>query len=162
MIMDAKVTLPSDTEIVITRTFDAPREVVFAVWTTPEYVRRWWTSPDAPLIVCEIDLRVGGRWRYVSRNAAGVELGWYGSYLEIDPPRRLVSTEGFEGGSGAEAITELVLTENDARTTMIITVRCPTREHRDDLISSGTEVGLNRSLRRIDALLQPTPTKEYS
>ena len=159
MINETAVTLPSETEIMITRTFDAPRELVFTVWTTPDLVRRWWTSPDAPLVVCEIDLRVGGRWRYVSRDADGTELGWYGTYRVIDRPRRLVSTEGFEGNPGVEAISELRLTEQQGRTTMIITVRHGSREHRDNHVSSGMEAGLNRSLRRIDAILDQL-TKE--
>lgn len=159
MIDTAMVTLPSDTEIMITRIFDAPRDLVFTVWTTPEYVSRWWTSTDAPLIVCEIDLRVGGRWRYVSRDASGTELGWYGTYQVIDRPRRLVSTEGFEGNPSVEAISDLLLTEHDGQTTMIITLRCTSQEHRDNLVSSGMEAGLNRSLRRIDAILDQL-TKE--
>lgn len=155
MINGTVVTLPSETEIMITRTFDAPRELVFTVWTTPDLVRRWWTTSDAPLVVCEIDLRVGGRWRYVSRDAGGTELGWYGTYRVIDRPRRLVTTEGFEGNPGVEATTELRLTEDQpaGRTSMIITVRHASREHRDDHVSSGMEAGLNRSLRRIDAIL---------
>lgn len=155
MINTTAVTLPGDTEIMITRTFDAPRELVFTVWTTPDLVRRWWTSSDAPLVVCEIDLRIGGRWRYVSRDHNGTELGWSGTYQSIDRPRRLVTTEGFEGNPGVEAITELRLTEEpvQSRTTMIITVRHASREHRDNHVSSGMEAGLNRSLRRIDAIL---------
>lgn len=153
MINPTSVTLPSDTEIMITRTFDGPRELVFTIWTTPEYVRRWWTSTDAPLIVCEIDLRVGGRWRYVSRDAVGTELGWFGVYRVIEAPRRLVTTEGFEGNPGVEAITDLTLTERDGRTTMTITVRHASREHRDNHVSSGMEGGLNRSLRRVDGIL---------
>lgn len=153
MINTTTVTLPSDTEILITRTFDAPRELVFTVWTTPEYVRRWWTSTDAPLIVCEIDLRVGGRWRYVSRDAAGTELGWFGTYRQIEAPRRLVTTEGFEGNPGVQAISDLTLTERAGRTTMTVTVRHASREHRDNHVSSNMEAGLNRSLRRIDGIL---------
>lgn len=153
MIGEMTVTVPSDTEILITRTFAAPRDLVFTVWTTPEYVRRWWTSTEAPLVVCEIDLRVGGRWRYVSRDTVGTELGWFGTFQVIDRPRRLVSTEGFEGNPEVEAISDLVLTEEHGRTTMMITVRCTSKEHRDNLVSSGMEAGLNRSLSRIDDIL---------
>ena len=159
MINTTTVTLPSETEIVITRTFEAARELVFTVWTTPEYVRRWWTSTEAPLIMCEIDLRVGGRWRYVSRDASGVELGWSGVYRVIEAPRRLVTTETFEGSPGVEAITTLGLTERAGRTTMTITVRHDSQENRDNHVSSGMEAGLNRSLRRIDDILDQL-TKE--
>ena len=103
----ATVSLPSDLEIVIQRVFDAPAAVVFEVWTSPEYVRRWWSGEDAQLVVCDIDLRVGGSWRYVTRDGDGIELGWHGTYRAIEPPRRLVSTEVFEDYPEGEALDTL-------------------------------------------------------
>ena len=112
----AVVTLPSDREILITRAFDAPAALVFKAWTTPELVRRWWGFESSPLVVCDIDLRPAGAWRYVTREADGTELGWHGTYLEIEVPRRLVSTEVFEGYPEGEAQNTLTLTERDGTT----------------------------------------------
>ena len=100
----ATVTLPSDREIVITRVFDAPAALVFRAWTTPELVRRWWGFETSPLVICDIDLRIGGSWRYVTRDPDGTELGWHGEYREIDAPHRIVSTEVFEGYPDAESV----------------------------------------------------------
>ena len=100
----ATVTTPSDREILITRTFDAPAARVFDAWTTPEHVRQWWGSDDAPMVECDIDLRVGGAWRYVTRGTDGTEFAWHGTYREVERPGRLVSTEVFEGFPDAEAV----------------------------------------------------------
>jgi uncharacterized protein YndB with AHSA1/START domain len=149
----AVVTLPSDRDILITRTFDAPASLVFRAWTTPELVRRWWGFESSPLVVCEIDLRPGGAWRYVTRDADGTELGWYGTYVEVDDPRRLVSTEVFEGYPDAEAQNTLTLTEHDGTTVLAIRVLHRSRENRDGHIASGMENGLQHSLDRIEDLL---------
>src|SRR5688500_2443345 len=93
----AVVTLPSDTEILITRDFDAPAHLVFKAMTTPELVKRWWGFETSQWEVCEIDLRVGGRWRYVTTEEGGFQVAFHGDYREIDAPHRLVSTEVFEG-----------------------------------------------------------------
>ena len=149
----AVVTLPSDTEIVITREFDAPAALVFTAWTTPEMVRCWWGYETAPLVVCDIDLRPGGTWRYVSRQPDGAELGWHGEYLEVDAPRRLVSTEVFEGYPDAAAVNTMTLTEVDGTTTMSVLVRHTSKEHRDGHIRSGMERGMQVTLDRLDGLL---------
>jgi uncharacterized protein YndB with AHSA1/START domain len=149
----AVVTLPSDREILITRTFDAPAALVFTAWTTPELVRRWWGFETSPLIVCDIDLRPGGSWRYVTREPDGSELGWHGTYLEIGAPHRLVSTEVFEGYPDAEARNTLSLAEHDGVTDLSITVLHRTRENRDGHIASGMEGGLQHSLDRVEDLV---------
>src|SRR5690242_17475058 len=118
----AVVTLPSDREIRIERVFDAPAALVFKAWTTPEYVSRWWGDPEAPVVLCDIDLRPGGAWRYVTRNADGSEFGWHGVYSVVDAPDRLVTTEVFEGFPDAEAQNTLTLTERDGVTTMTVLV----------------------------------------
>ena len=92
----ATVTLPSDTEILITRTFEAPRALVWDCLTTPRHLLRWWGPSWCPMVACEVDLQVGGRWRYVCRDADGNELGWHGEYREISPEERIVTTEVFE------------------------------------------------------------------
>src|SRR5215475_8417032 len=93
----ATVTLPTDEQILITREFDAPKELVFKAWTTPELVRRWWHANRGEMTVCEIDLRPGGAWRYVMVADDGMEVGFHGEYLEIVPNERIVSTETYEG-----------------------------------------------------------------
>src|SRR5207302_2195769 len=107
---------PSDREIVLTRVFDAPARLVFRAWKTPEYVRRWWGTDTSPLVVCELDLRVGGSWRYVMRGEDGIEHGWHGTYREIEPAHRLVSTEVYEGFPDAQAVDTLTLSEAEGVT----------------------------------------------
>ena len=99
----ATVTLPTDEQILITREFDAPRHLVFKAWTTPELVKRWWNAKRGEVTVAEIDLRVGGRWRYAMVDAGGSEVAFHGEYREIVPDERIVSTEVFEGMPDAEA-----------------------------------------------------------
>jgi uncharacterized protein YndB with AHSA1/START domain len=157
----ATVTLPSDLEIMITRTFDAPAALVFDAWTTPEMVRRWWGWDSSSLVVCDIDLRPGGAWRYVTREADGRELGWHGTYHEIDPPHRLVSTEVFEGYPEGEATDTLTLSERDGTTTLTVVVLHSSRANRDGHVGSGMERGMQHSLDRFEDLvgsLQTTKT----
>ena len=149
----AVISLPSDREIAVTRVFDAPARLVFDAWTTPDLVRRWWGWGTSPMIVCEIDLRVGGSWRFVTREPGGVELGWHGVYREIVPARRLVSTEVFEGHPDAESVNTLTFAEHDAVTTLTITIRHASVERRDGHISSGMEAGLQVSLDRLEELV---------
>jgi len=149
----ARVTLPSDTEILIERDFDAPAELLFAVWTDPEHVRNWWGFPDHPMIVCEIDLRVGGSWRYVVEHPDAGAIGWHGIYREIERPGRLVSTEVFEGYPDGESLNYLTLAERDGVTTMSVRVVHQTKENRDGHVNSGMEGGMQVSLNRIDEIL---------
>jgi uncharacterized protein YndB with AHSA1/START domain len=144
----AKVTLPSDTQILITREFDAPRHLVFKAWTTPELVKRWWHANRGEVTLCEIDLRVGGKWRYVMAAAEG-EVGFHGEYREIVTDERLVSTEVYEGIPDAErhaALDTLTLTEASGRTLLTILVEHPTKEGRDAHINSGMEDGMQDAL----------------
>jgi uncharacterized protein YndB with AHSA1/START domain len=150
----AIVTTPSDREILITRTFDAPAARVFEAWTTPEHVRQWWGSEEAPLVECEIDLRVGGSWRYVVGYPDGKELGWHGTYREIERPNRLVATEVWEPFPDAESVNTLTLTEQDGTTTMTVTVLHSSRENRDGHLNSGMEAGLQIVLDRLEDLVR--------
>ena len=149
----AKVTLPSDTEILITREFDAPAELVFDVWTRPEHVRNWWGWESDPMTVCEVDLRVGGKWHYVSVNEELGEIDFYGEFKEIDRPRRLVSTEIFAPYPNSTTLNTLTLEERDGITIMRVLVQCETTETRDAIIASGMEGGLQHGLDRIDEIL---------
>jgi uncharacterized protein YndB with AHSA1/START domain len=142
----AKVTLPTDEQILITREFDAPRHLVYKAWTTPELVRRWWHTNRGTMRVVEIDLRIGGAWRYVMDAQGGVEVGFHGEFREIVPDERIVSTEVYEGFPGAEAVNTLTLAEADGRTTLSILAQHATREHRDAHINSGMEDGLQDAL----------------
>jgi uncharacterized protein YndB with AHSA1/START domain len=142
----AKVTLPADDQILITREFAAPKHLVWKAWTTPELVKRWWSANRGEVTVAEIDLRVGGTWRYVMVAEGGVEVAFHGEFREIVPNERLVSTEVFEGMPDAEALDTLTLTEVDGRTTMTILVQHQSKEHRDAHIESGMEAGLQDAL----------------
>jgi uncharacterized protein YndB with AHSA1/START domain len=142
----ATVTLPTDETILITREFDAPRHLVYRAWTTPELVRRWWSANRGEVAVAEIDLRVGGTWRYVMVADGGFEVAFHGEYLEIVPNERIVSTEVYEGMPEGEAVNTLTLTEADGRTTLTILVQHTTREHRDAHIESGMEDGMQDAM----------------
>ena len=117
----ATVTLPTEEQILITREFDAPKHLVYKAWTTPELVRRWWSGERGEMTIAEIDLRVGGTWRYVMVAGGDLEVGFHGEFREIVPNERIVSTEVFEGVPGVpggEALNTLTLTEADGRTTL--------------------------------------------
>jgi uncharacterized protein YndB with AHSA1/START domain len=151
----ATVTLPSDRQILITREFDAPKESVWKAWTTPELVRRWWHANRGDMTVCEIDLRVGGTWRYVMVTPQGFEVGFHGEYREIEPFERLVSTEAYEGIPDADAhaaVDTLTLIEIGDRTLMTVLVEHPTKEGRDMHIESGMEDGMQDALDLLEEL----------
>jgi len=142
----AMVTLPTDEQILITREFDAPRHLVFKAYTTPDLVRRWWHANRGEMTLCEIDLRVGGGWRYVMAACSGPEVGFHGEYREIVPNERLVSTEVFEGAPDAPALDTVTFGEADGRTTLSILVQHSSRENRDAHINSGMELGLQDAM----------------
>jgi uncharacterized protein YndB with AHSA1/START domain len=145
----ATVTLPTETQILITREFDAPKHLVYRAWTTPELVKRWWHANRGEVTLAEIDLRVGGIWRYVSRSEDGFEVGFHGEYREIVPNERLVTTEVYEGIPDADehaALDTLTLTESDGRTTLTVLVEHPTKEGRDAHINSGMEAGMQDAM----------------
>jgi uncharacterized protein YndB with AHSA1/START domain len=142
----AKVTLPTDEQILITREFEAPRHLVYRAWTTPELVKRWWSGGHGEVTIAEIDLRVGGIWRYVLIANEGFEVGFHGEYREIVPDERIVSTEVYEGMPEGEALNTLTLTEEDGRTTLSILVQHSCKEHRDAHINSGMEAGMQKSM----------------
>jgi uncharacterized protein YndB with AHSA1/START domain len=142
----ARVTLPTDEQILITREFDAPKHLVYKAWTTPELVKRWWHANRGEMTVAEIDLRVGGTWRYAMVTPDGLEVGFHGEYREIVPNERLVSTEVYEGFPEGDALDTLTLTEVDGRTTLTILVEHTSKEHRDGHINSGMEDGMQDAM----------------
>jgi uncharacterized protein YndB with AHSA1/START domain len=143
----ATVTLPTDEQILITREFNAPKELVYKAFTTPELVKRWWSANRGEVTIAEIDLRVGGKWRYVMvTTEGGFEVGFHGEYREIVPNERIVSTEVFEGMPDAEAVNTLTLTEEAGRTTLTILVQHASKEYRDAHINSGMEDGMQDAM----------------
>ena len=146
----AVVTLPTDTQILITREFGAPRHLVYKAWTTPELIRRWWSGDHGEVTIAEVDLRPGGTWRYVMTANGGFEVAFHGEYREIIPGERIVSTEIFEGMPDAEAVVTTTFTEKDGRTTLAMLVQHATREHRDAHINSGMEDGMQESMDHLE------------
>jgi uncharacterized protein YndB with AHSA1/START domain len=146
----AKVTLPADDQILITRDFDAPRELVYKAYTTPELVKRWWHANRGEATLVEIDLRVGGKWRHVMVADDGSEIGFHGEYREVVPNERLVSTEVWEGDESGyptePALNTTSFTEVEGRTTLTLLVEAPSKEIRDAIIASGMEDGLQDAL----------------
>ena len=149
----ATVTLPEDEQILITREFDAPRHLVYRAWTMPELVRRWWSGNRGEMTVAEIDLRVGGAWRYVMVIDDGLEVAFHGEYREIIPNERIVSTEVYEGMPEAEALNTLTLTEADGRTTLKLLVQHASKEARDAHINSGMETGMQEGMDLLEQLV---------
>jgi uncharacterized protein YndB with AHSA1/START domain len=148
----AVLTLPTDEQILITREFAAPRHFVWRAWTEPDLVRRWWHAKRGEVTVCEIDLRVGGKWRYVMVTPDGFEVGFHGEYREIVPNERLVTTETYEGlpegvseeeGSTVNAAT---FSEVDGRTTVTLLIQAANKVSRDAIIETGMEDGLQDAL----------------
>lgn len=153
----AKVTLPADDQILIEREFAAPRDLVFKAWTTPELVRKWWAADMGQVTLAEIDLRVGGKWRYVMVAEGGMEIGFHGEYKEIVPNERIVATEAYEGAPDPDSNATLntaTFEESDGRTAMTILVQCPSAEVRDAIIESGMEGGMQKSLDYLERVAQ--------
>jgi uncharacterized protein YndB with AHSA1/START domain len=138
----AVVTLPSDTQILITREFAAPSRLVYKAWTTPELVKRWWSARRGQVTVAEVDLRVGGTWRWVMVTEGGFEVAFHGEYRELVAGQRIVCTEVYEGMADAEALNTMTFTEVDGRTTLTLLVDHKSKEHRDGHINSGMEAGM--------------------
>jgi uncharacterized protein YndB with AHSA1/START domain len=156
---DLKVEARGEREIVITRSFDAPRRLVFEALTRPELLKRWlgvfggWS-----MTVCEVDLRVGGAYRYVWSGPDGASMGMRGTFREITPPERIVNTEKFdEPWYPGEAIGTAVLTESSGRTTLTTTVLYDSREIRDAALKSGMEQGIAAGYAALDAIFASQP-----
>ena len=153
----AVVTLPTETQILITRDFDAPKHLVYRVYTTPELVARWWSGERGEVTSVEIDLRVGGTWRYVMVANEGFEVGFHGQYREIVPNERLVSTEAYDTGPGAEeaaGLEPVVVTTTfedvGGRTLFTQLTECHSAEVRDMIVASGMEAGMQEAMDRLE------------
>jgi len=152
-------TTPSDTEITLTRLFDAPRDLVWEAMTKPEHVRRWWGCLDErySVPVCEIDLRVGGTWRFVGRGPEGDFPAFFGEYLEIDRPGRLVYTEIFEPFPDAASVVTQRLEEEQGKTRLTVTARYDSRQTRDIVLGTGMEKGAAVSYDRLEDVVAALP-----
>ena len=152
----ARVTLPTDEQILIEREFDAPKHLVYQAYTTPELVERWWHANRGEVTLVEIDLRVGGKWRYVMTACGGPEVGFHGEYREIVPGERIVSTEFYEGvpegvsEADATTLNTATFTETGGRTTLTILIEAKSRMTRDAIIESGMEDGLQDALELLE------------
>ena len=150
---ELNVTTPSDREIVLTRVFDAPRELVFEAHSSCEHLSNWWGPRQYEFTSCEIDFRPGGAWRMVHRGPDGEEYGFHGEYREIVPPERIVWTFEFEGMPGHVSVETLPLEEHDGKTTRTGTSVFDTVEDRDGMLESGMESGAAESMDRLDEYL---------
>jgi len=149
----AVVTLPTDTQILITRDFDAPKHLVYKAYTTPELIKRWWSGDRGVVNSIDLDLRVGGKWRYVMTANEGFEVAFHGEYSEVVPDERLVSTEAYEGipdPDAAAAVNTSTFSEKDGRTTLTILAEHKTKENRDMVINSGMEGGMQEAMNHLE------------
>lgn len=150
----ATITQPSDTEIVVVRDFDAPRELVWEAMNDPEHMKRWYGCEEAPLIECTNDVRVGGTYRNVTRLPDGTTFAFSGEYLEVDPPARIVFVERFEPIPGAESTVTSTFDERDRRTRFTLHMRFASKEACDGAIGSGMESGMLACYDRLDELVR--------
>jgi uncharacterized protein YndB with AHSA1/START domain len=148
------VTTPSDREIVMTRVFDAPRDLVFEAHTSCEHMTNWWGPRKYEFASCEIDFRPGGTWRIVHRGPDGEELGFHGEFREIVRPERIVWTFEFEGWPGQVSVETLTLDEHDGKTTVTATSVWDSVQDRDGMLGSGMESGAAETYDRLDEYLE--------
>jgi len=149
----AKVTTPSDREIRVERIFDAPRERVFAAYTDPDLVLQWYCPRDTTTTVDVMDVRPGGSWRFLIRDADGSESGFRGTYREVTPPERLVQTFEWEGMPGHVSVETATFEDLGERTKVTTVAIFHTPEERDGMLASGMESGMNETYARLDELL---------
>jgi uncharacterized protein YndB with AHSA1/START domain len=156
-----KVTLPTDREVVLTRVFNAPRQLVFDAFSQPELLKRWFGPRGFSLITCEVDLKVGGGFRFVLRGPDGRDMGMRGVYRELAPPDRSVHMESFDDFPGSSQVTTTFV-EKDGKTTMTATVLCESKQIRDAVIQSGMEHGAAESYDKLAELLEENATREVA
>ena len=148
----ATVTLPTDEQILITREFDAPPHLVYKAWTTPELVMRWWSGHRGEMTSAEIDLRVGGMWRYVMVAKGGFEVAFHGQYREIVPNERIINTEVYEAMPEGEAIDTVTFATAGGGTMLTLLAELPDKASRDAVIESGMEVGMQEQMELLEEI----------
>ena len=149
----AAVTLPTETQILITREFNAPRHLVYQAWTTPECIKRWWSACRGEVTVAEVDLRVGGQWRYAMIAHEEFEVAFHGEFREVVDNERIVRTEIYEAFPDAAALSTETFTESDGRTTLTLLIDHERQEHRDAHVQSGMEDGLQDALDLLEGIV---------
>jgi len=154
-----KITTVSDLEVMLTRTFDAPSDLVFEAFTSPNLLRRWYAPEGWSFDVCDVDLKVGGQWRFVMKRPSGKAVGQFGVYREIVRGKRLVNTESWEDWNPGECLVTLVLMEKAGRTTVVSTVRFPSQEVRDVVVKNGLEKSAGSCYDQLERLLASTAAK---
>ena len=150
----AEVTLPTDERILVTREFDAPKDLVYRAWTEPELVERWWGGEHGEVTSAEIDLRVGGVWRCVMVLDDGSEAAFRGEYREVVPNERIVSTEVYEGVPGAQALNTVTFEDREGRTTLTVLVEHASKEARDAHLASGMETGMQEGMYLLEGVVR--------
>ncbi|MGW0520031.1 SRPBCC family protein [Crossiella sp. NPDC003009] len=154
----AELSLPCDTQLLITREFDAPRHLVYRAWTTPELIKRWWGGQRGEVVSAEVDLRVGGTWRYVMVANGGFEVAFHGEYREIVPEERVVCTEVYEQPGVPEpeqpVVCTYTFTAQGDRTHLRVLVDHPDQALRDEILASGMELGMQESLAALESVAQ--------
>jgi uncharacterized protein YndB with AHSA1/START domain len=156
-----QVTTPSEREIAMTREFNAPRNLVFDAWTKPELIKRWLVRGGWSFTVCEVDLRVGGKYRFVWRGPSGAEMGMGGVYREVVRPERLVATEKFDDPwYEGEALDTTIFVERGGKTTVTTTVLYASREVRDGVLQTPMERGLAENYNKLDEVLASMTARE--
>ena len=148
-----EISTPSEREVTLTRTFDAPRDLVFQALTQPSLLKRWYGPAGWSLVVCDIDLKVGGAWHFIVSRPDGKRIGQLGVYQEIIQPTRIVNTERWEDWDAGECLVTTVLTEVDGKTTFQSTILFPSQEVRDVVVKAGLEHGAAESYTKLDDLL---------
>jgi uncharacterized protein YndB with AHSA1/START domain len=154
------ITTPTDREVVLTRVFDAPRGLVFDALTTPDLLKRWYGPTGWSLVVCDIDLRVGGHWRYVVRRPDGKEIGQKGVFREIVRGERIVNTESWEDWDAGETLVTTMLEENNGKTTFTSTILFPSKEVRDTVVKNGLNRGATETYERLAQTLAAMQNSE--
>ena len=144
------VTVPTDTEILITREFEPPRHLVYKAWTTPDLIKRWWSGDRGEMTIAEVDLRVGGKWRFVMTAHGEFEVAFHGEYREIIPNERIVSTEVYEAMPEGQALSIVTFAESDGRTVLTLLMQLASKEERDAVISSGMEGGVREQMDHLE------------
>jgi uncharacterized protein YndB with AHSA1/START domain len=149
----AVVEFPGDTQILITRDFDAPGHLVYAAWTTPELIKRWWSGDRGEVTIAEVDLRAGGAWRFVITDSGGSEVVFHGEYREIVPDERIVATEMYEGSPEAGAVNTVMFDEKGGQTTLTLLVQHANHEYRDAHVNSGVEASMQAAMDHLEQVV---------
>jgi uncharacterized protein YndB with AHSA1/START domain len=156
----AELSLPSDTEILVVRNFQAPKRLVFDAWSSADHLRRWYGCEQMAMPVCEVEFREGGRWRVVQRDDSGTDHALSGEYRDITRPDRLVFTERYENIPDTDHVVELTFSEHNDVTTLTMRIEHRSKAHRDGHLQAGMEPGLQDSLARLDALVMSLAAAE--